>query len=1316
MRENDQVSTPHASPSKSRPGFSLVLTLVILAMLTLTVLLSAAFINIESRLAMQNQLATRARMNAVGSLRLAMAHLQQEAGPDRRMTARADITADKMQSPWTWTRILNPLWTGVWRSDRPLQPPAWLVSGRHDRPAGAQSASLFGVNLSNVANYDGLALAPWDRTYAPPAQNLVTLVGDASASGPIDQSGANPGKPDGRIRLPRVPLPDQGVNGNYAYWVGDEGVKARINLRDPRLDPATATDQSKQQALRGVARSGLEILSGFNANSIPASGLDPRVNSFQALSLQPTGITETTPPTVAKRLFTETTFWSRGVNCDSQFGGLKIDLSNAFELSDTDWGNTEFSTGSPPKDSANQNLSPVTYTLNGFDNTPDPVAFKNIKVSVINSPDGRKSDVSPVYQFAPRSGSAVATGSTNAIGPTWEALRNYYRLYKEINWATAENPTLTARAHFPNTVSLNNHNSSLFPFQPDKLTLPDNPANPRQNIDPHRSHYGYWYNRQNCPADNFTAGGNFSNFPAPRPVKVAATAYVARQLVVWGLYNVRGVVGLSLTPITVLHNPYNVSLSLDSKTAAGSNAGMRISFTNWASWPIQMAVNGTSSDKTLGLLSGASGDVMNLDIPSNTTLAPGELRIFSPSAGFVDIGGVSPNITARPGLFFDGGFFVPLADDSKSGNDKRLRAGDAFEVRLLNTGKFVARHLLRCWELDDLTNISSRCSEVTQLRAESLARSGTGKLIQITPGDVVPSNGSLPIVVGVYDYGVRWPRESNAIPLFTQTNPMATTCRADANGWTTQPSGFAHTSPSFYFRLNSPDNTSTVMASSGSNAFGGLSNGTGGVTSAVYTEIPLSPPTSLAQLSHANFTLRDQDPLLAIGNSFGTPFNDVNAMGRLGNGIWDWDHSWMLNSALFDRFYFSGAAPEIRRGSTVSESKSLSLVLDEFVAGTGSLSNPRTVLFSNRDPAAVRAMVGNHRRIAGATLTEGAFNVNSTSVEAWTAVLAAAKRNAMGGESESQPSSTENARFPRAVRAAKNVNGRNTSSASFNDAKAWTGLTTLSDGQIRLLAKSIVDEVRYRAQIVHRSPVQRFHSSLIKSPDYQCRSDRLDIPAPFTGMGQFINRNLCGWDAQRSNSLSGCLQNAITRADVDGAKLSNRNQPGTLLQGPDSALISQVSVLNSDSTTPGSVPWTPGTSVPYDVTRGNITFRDPRDDSLRAHTLVGAPTSLTQADILAAIGSGLSTRSDTFVIRCYGDAMNPAGDASARCWIEAVVQRTPEFVDASQPPETEVCNPSDSYRCNFATTANPNGLRLVNNVLGRRFQVVAIRQLLPQEL
>jgi len=1319
-----------------------VLTLIILAMLTLTVLLSASFIAIESRLAMQNHLATRARMNGVCSLRLALAHLQQEAGPDRRMTARADITADKFQPGWTWQTIRNPLWTGVWRSDRPLQPPAWLVSGRHDQPAGKQSVSLAQASsiyssdykYMGVPAYEALILTPWDRSYNPPSASLVTLVGDASASAAENQTQKSGtkfpdklGKPDGRISLPRVTLPDDDVNGSYAYWVGDEGVKARINLRDPRLDPATATPQSQQAALRGAARSGIEILQGVDATKIPAAGPDPIVNSFPSLQMPAGGLIETNAPSVAKRLFTETTFWSRGVNCDSQNGGLKIDLSNAFELSDDAWEKSEFGLGDTPISSAN----PITFSLNAYNHydsslrpAATPVVFTKAKIKVVCDKNGRLRDTSPVYQFTPYPfGATSVPANSVAVGPTWDALRDYYRLYKELDWGTPVMPKLSARAHFPNTVSLNNFNSIAFPPRPLSSTPEIGGA-----------HYGYFYNRFDTPgAVDFTGIKEFPIrpasletpetptrpatparpfarplIPAPRPIKVAATPYVARQIVLWGIMKDNdGKACISLTPITVLHNPYNVSVSLNSRLASPSDAGMRISFTNWVEWPIKIDDVAT----TLGALSGQSGDLINFDILANTTLNPGEFRVFSPPAGYIPVGGTNKKLTYVAGLSPNGGFYVPI----KRPDGKEVIDGEGFKVDVMNTGKFFARHLSACWELDDLKDAGTRCSEVTQLRVESLALSGASLSYTVNNRESLPPNGMPPTPIGFYDYGIRWAADSNAIPLFTHTNPMATTCRADANGHAKQTSGYAHTSPSYYFRLSSG-------GVSNLRGLGGLSVelSRGGVSSAVYTEIPLSAPIALAQLSHANFTIRDQDPLLAIGNSFGSAYidtrftTDTNFTPTNLPGIINWDQPLILNAALFDRFYFSGASPEISRGATVSESKSLLRVLEDFAAGTGTLANPRTTLYSNRDPQTVREMVRDYRRIAGATLTEGAFNVNSTSVEAWTAVLASAKRNQMGKLAPGSPSANQNARFPRAVRA--DAAGGRDFSSSTNTADAWTGLATLNDEQISLLAKSIVDEVRYRTQIVHRFPVQRSHPCLKRTPaDYDCRTEKLDVPVPFMGLSQFVNRNLCGWDAQRANCLAGCLQNAITRANTDLGKISCDVAP---------ALTYQVSLLarNTNPAAPPSTipPWTPrDLSAPEtttninDVYRGNITLRDPRDTSptSRAHPLLGAPISLTQADILAAIGPCLATRSDTFVIRCFGGASATGGTsgAEANCWIEAVVQRTPEFCDDSQPPETEVCNPNDY--------SQPNSrLKGLNHVLGRRFRIVSFRFLNAREL
>jgi hypothetical protein len=100
-----------------------------------------------------------------------------------------------------------------------------------------------------------------------------------------------------------------------------------------------------------------------------------------------------------------------------------------------------------------------------------------------------------------------------------------------------------------------------------------------------------------------------------------------------------------------------------------------------------------------------------------------------------------------------------------------------------------------------------------------------------------------------------------------------------------------------------------------------------------------------------------------------------------------------------------------------------------------------------------------------------------------------------------------------------------------------------------------------------------------------------------------------------------------------------------------------------------------------------------------------------QSDILAAVGSALSTRSDTFVIRCYGDATDPLDPSRtlSGCWIEAVVQRIPEFCDPSQPPETEVCKPTDGR------LHNPL-LNSINRTLGRRFVILSTRTLTQKDL
>ncbi len=67
---------PEAGEKRQR-GFSLVLSLTVMATVMMLVITLASFLTLETRLVSQAQLRTRARQNALAALRLALAYLQQ---------------------------------------------------------------------------------------------------------------------------------------------------------------------------------------------------------------------------------------------------------------------------------------------------------------------------------------------------------------------------------------------------------------------------------------------------------------------------------------------------------------------------------------------------------------------------------------------------------------------------------------------------------------------------------------------------------------------------------------------------------------------------------------------------------------------------------------------------------------------------------------------------------------------------------------------------------------------------------------------------------------------------------------------------------------------------------------------------------------------------------------------------------------------------------------------------------------------------------------------------------------------------------------
>jgi hypothetical protein len=105
-------------------------------------------------------------------------------------------------------------------------------------------------------------------------------------------------------------------------------------------------------------------------------------------------------------------------------------------------------------------------------------------------------------------------------------------------------------------------------------------------------------------------------------------------------------------------------------------------------------------------------------------------------------------------------------------------------------------------------------------------------------------------------------------------------------------------------------------------------------------------------------------------------------------------------------------------------------------------------------------------------------------------------------------------------------------------------------------------------------------------------------------------------------------------------------------------------------------------------------------------TLIG-PAHVKQADILTPIGPRLTVRSDSFRIRAYGEARDKNNNITAQAWCEATVQRTPDYLDPTDPSHAAV---------NITGRSIPALFRDVNKSFGRRFITTSFRWINPSEI
>lgn len=374
---------------------------------------------------------------------------------------------------------------------------------------------------------------------------------------------------------------------------------------------------------------------------------------------------------------------------------------------------------------------------------------------------------------------------------------------------------------------------------------------------------------------------------------------------------------------------------------------------------------------------------------------------------------------------------------------------------------------------------------------------------------------------------------------------------------------------------------------------------------------------------------------------------------------WSYDHAYLINRTLWDRFFVS-TVPYNGTGKNGDTDNS---IIDQ----TASLPNPNHIFYNSPSNANLR----NVNSAAASLLLSGGFNVNSTSEQAWRAILGGSNQLKYDPVTGSTTSGWDKVIYSR-------FSKPSTNSAT----NAWDGYKQLTEPQIAALAANIVKEIRNRG--------------------------------PFISLADFINRriyrpNVFPLDVTTTGTdthdprLKGTIQGAIDRMSGTTNTINASTAPFST-SGPDNRVIGfsqsfAIGATNypdnpylSSSTNPRNPPAPYGTSA------------------------AGAPQFLTQADVLTAIGSQLTARSDTFVIRTYGEVVDPVNSTATtpvvlgQAWCEAVVQRLPDYIDQA---DALIKDPVTGLP-NNATPPSTAGA--VNQKFGRKLKVISFRWLTAQDI
>ena len=1184
IQKAEKPLTPELGKSRSRQlvgerGFALVVTLSLMILLTVIAvgLLSLSSISLRQSASSSDMAAAMA--NARLSLMLAIGDLQKEMGPDTRISVTADqIPKSPTDGSDTAAQVKRRQWTGVYES--------WATpvstTGVDSRPSPVFRRWL--VSGTSVP------------TTAAPATGDVEMLGKGTLGttlSAIDLARKS-------VSVPALSVKSGSTTGRLAWWVGDQGVKAAISIPQP-LDPANN---------RALVRAGLQ---GAPSNAIqlaktgaimPFGSLvanDP--NLAKVTGWQQAGLL-VSDPKISKPLFHDLASSSSGLLTNVRSGGFRKDLSMYLE------------TAAPP--------------TTGF---PAPLVGTNGALYQVSGQDGIR------------------------IGELW----SYYNLYKQLKTTSISFTTGGTASGATN---------------------------------PHLEAEG-----------NLTSAQSDNSFYLKRPVIISYKAlfsfYIAPAA---GTPPLRRL-AFCVDPVVTFWNPYDVPISLS--PAWNSIRFLKIPYqiNN-----LRMTAGGVATTIGTVKLGGATAASFAGAFAANyvtlragkatpVVMRPGEVLMVSQAANTTPqdpaAGGGVTTVDGKAGYNFGGGIYYPmknsagaavtipaattpsqqvtLAFDGISATNDGIIQGvggtTPVSVNHCETYLFEDRQ-----SLGPFLGIGGVFVDFWKGNPSHIATKTTGRFTADSRADVFKNLPAGTITLDAqatttndlkkpflyYAYDAKTEEDSLRPGQFlSRLNPSAPL--VDFGDL----SNTELDALPFEIQVRQPNSSSSLNQEidqlDGRGYFGGGTTGTSGSTFVTTHSVPREPLVSLAALQHSmanGFNRAKPDangaayglspansftnqsirlPMLpqiahAVGNSLAPAVLAPAATeGALSGGRALADHSYLANKALWDDWFFSGIAP--RNAGPNASGPSQKNLASDFLNGVSKLPVARyspdlggetatavlNRLFSATAPSAdATALAASFIRV------EGMFNVNSTSVEAWKAMLGSLRkhsivnRNTEGGENMAATTDT-----PVAGLIAPTANDANDSSMDVKDPDQWTGRRSLSDPEIQSLAEKLVVEVRKRG--------------------------------PFLSLADFVNRRP---GSDEDLARAGAVQSAIDAAGLNG--------------GYSSRMASSAA---------------------------GIAFPDAESKSPAAQ---GAPGIIKQADILTPVAPVLSARSDSFIIRGYGEKLDASGKVTARAWCEAVVERGKDFVDPSDAPETPL---SGTIKVNA-----------VNEKFGRRFLIRSFRWLNPAEV